>query len=94
MLEEFKKTLEKKGEVYMRVKVRPNAGRTAVKEVMSGEEGKTVKIDIAAPPEKGKANAELFKFFEQEFHASKGGVKIISGKAEKIKLIKITAKTK
>ncbi len=93
MLEEFKKILKEKGEVYMRVKVRPNAGRTAVKEVMAGEEGKTVKVDIAAPPEKGKANLELIKFFEQQFQAGKGSAKIISGKAEKIKLIKITVRT-
>lgn len=92
MLKPFIEQLEKKGEVYLRVKARPGASRTEVKEVLETEEGKTIKIDVAAPPVKGKANEELFKFFVQAFKVKKDGVKIISGKAEKIKLIKIVKK--
>lgn len=92
MLGNFKKTLSIKGEVYIRVKVRPGAARTAVREIMEGGEGTAVKVDIAAPPVRGRANAELSKFFEQEFSVPKGSVKILSGAAEKIKLIKISKK--
>ena len=70
----------------MRLKVRPNAAETAVKDKMDDE---TVKIDIAAKPEKGKANAELIKFLAQEFAVTKENIKIISGAGERVKLVKI-----
>jgi hypothetical protein len=86
MLQKFKRQFQKDGEIYLRVKVRPNAAMTAVKEIMEDE---TVKIDIAAPAEKGKANAELAKFLAREFLVDKGNVKIISGAGERVKLVKI-----
>lgn len=89
MLEPFKKQFKEKGEIYLRIKVRPGAGKTAVREVLDGGEGKTIKIDVAAPPVKGQANQELIKFMKKEFQAKKDGVKILSGAGEKIKLLKI-----
>jgi len=86
MLLNMKKEFQKNGEIYLRVKVRPSAAVTAVKDIMEDE---TVKIDIAAKPEKGKANAELIKFLAREFAADKDNIKIISGAGERIKLIKI-----
>jgi len=92
MLEQFKKQLKEKGEVYLRVKVRPGASRTALKEVMETPEGKTIKVDVGAPPVRGKANQELFKFFVQEFKVKKENIIILGGAAERIKLIKISIK--
>ena len=86
MFFEFKKLFLEKGEVYLRVKVRPNAAKTLAKEVMADE---TVKIDLAAAPVKGKANQELIKFLAKEFVVSKDNVKIISGAGERVKLVKI-----
>ncbi|MDP2755794.1 MAG: DUF167 domain-containing protein [Nitrospirota bacterium] len=86
MLLKFKRQLKEKGELYLRVKARPGAAKTAVKEITDDE---TVKMDIAAPPVKGKANKELIKFLAQEFAVSKNNVKIISGAASRTKLIKI-----
>jgi len=59
MLSKFKTKLQNKGEVYLRVKVRPNAGETEIKEVLEDE---TIKINISAPPVKNKANLKLIKF--------------------------------
>ncbi len=86
MLKEFKQQLEKSGEIYLRVKIRPGANKTQIKEIMNDD---TIKIDVAAPPIKGKANQELIKFLAQELDVSQKNVKIISGFKEKIKLIKI-----
>lgn len=86
MLENFKKILKNKGEVYLTVKARPGADRTTVKDIMDDE---AIKIDIAAPAIKGKANEELVKFLAKEFEAAKNNIKIISGAGEKIKLVKI-----
>ncbi len=82
----FKKILKDKGELYLRVKVRPGSAKNAIKEVMADE---TVKIDILAPPIKGKANQELIKFLAKEFDVSINNVKIVSGAGERVKLIKI-----
>ncbi len=86
MLEKYIRQLNTKGETYLRIKVRPSAARTAIKDVLEDE---TVKIDIAAPPVKGKANSELIRFLSQEFKVKKSDVKILSGAGEKTKLIKI-----
>ncbi|MFA4833471.1 MAG: DUF167 domain-containing protein [Patescibacteria group bacterium] len=86
MLAEFKKKLEKDGALYLKIKARPGAAGTEVKEIMAD---KTVKINIAAPADKGKANRELVKFLAEEFGVKTGDVKIIKGEKEKIKIIKI-----
>jgi hypothetical protein len=43
-------------------------------------------MNVHAAPEKGKANKEIIKFFKKEF---KKNIKIVSGKASKIKLIRL-----
>jgi uncharacterized protein len=74
-------------EVYLRVKVLPNAGKTAFLDKMADG---TVKIAVAAQPEKGKANQELIKFLATELGVRKYQIKVISGVSERIKLIKIS----
>lgn len=56
---------------------------TKAVEVMSDE---SVKIDIAAAPEGGKANQELVKYLEKEFGAE---VSIVSGASSRIKLVRV-----
>ena len=86
MLREYKKQFAKKKELYLRVKVNPGSRKTLVKAILDDE---TIKIDIAAPPIKGEANRKLIKFLAKEFALSANNVKIINGKASRIKLIKI-----
>ncbi|MDD5290924.1 MAG: DUF167 domain-containing protein [Patescibacteria group bacterium] len=89
MLAGFRKKLEAEGVLYLKVKARPGAAETKIKEIMAD---KTIKIDVAAPADKGKANSELIKFLAEEFGAKAGNVKIARGEKEKIKLIKIDKK--
>lgn len=86
MLESFKKKLAIKHELYLRVKARPGASKTVLKSIMDDD---TLKLDIAAPPEKGKANIELIRFLSEQFNTQKDEIKIISGASDKLKLIKI-----
>ncbi len=86
MLSRHKQLLKEKGELYLRIKARPGAIKSAVREITDDE---TVKMDIAAPPVKGKANKELVEFLAKNFAVSKNNVKIISGAASQTKLIKI-----
>jgi len=87
MLEEFINNLANNKEVYFRVKVLPGAGKTEFLDKMSDG---TIKIAVKAAPENGKANQELIKFLATELGVRKYQVKIISGLAERIKLIKVS----
>jgi len=88
MFEKYQDKFKKEKELYLRIKVRPGAAKSEVKEILEDE---TIKIAISAVPERGKANAELVNFLAKTFDVSKNNVKIISGKSEKIKLVKIVA---
>jgi uncharacterized protein len=74
------------GEIYLRIKVKPGAAESKIIGVLADE---TMKINIAAPAEKGKANQELIKFLAKEFAVRKENVKIISGTSDRVKLVKI-----
>lgn len=48
-----------------------------------------IKIKISAPPERGKANAELLRFLSKILGVSNEGIEVISGLNSKIKRVKI-----
>lgn len=87
MLEKFRDNLSNNKEIYFRVKVIPGAAKTELKEEMADE---TLKIALAAAPEKGAANKELVNYLAEELGVRKYQVKIISGLTDRLKLIKIT----
>jgi len=87
MLADFRKNFEDNRELYLRIKARPNAAKTEIQAIMEDE---TVKINIAAKPEKNKANVALIKFLAKEFNVEKSNINIISGAGERVKLVKIT----
>ncbi len=70
----------------MAVRVHPGARKSQVKSVMADG---TIKIDIAAAPEDGKANVALIEFLAEEFGVAKSHVEIISGETSRRKLVKI-----
>lgn len=86
MLDRFKRELLEKKEIYLRFKVFPGAQKTEIKDIL---DDKTIKINIRAIPEKGKANNELMKFISKEFKVELKSVIILSGKSSRLKLIKI-----
>jgi uncharacterized protein len=69
------------------VKANPGCGKTEIREKL--EDG-TLKINIAAPADKGKANAELIKFLAKEFKVPKNSIEIVSGRTSRDKLVKIS----
>lgn len=89
MLKKYQAKLNKDKEVYLKIKARPGSSKTELRGMLEGEE-EILKINVAAAPEKGKANVELVKFLAKELGVGKDNVKIISGAGDKIKLIKIT----
>lgn len=71
----------------MRIKVRPGTSRSEVKQILEDD---TIKINIAAKPINNQANIELIRFLSKVFSVAISQIKIISGKSESLKLIKIT----
>lgn len=71
---------------YLRVKVTPKSPKT---ELTGKLDDGTLKIRIAAPPEKGKANKELIKFLSKHLQIEKDQITIVSGKSDPLKLIRI-----
>lgn len=70
------------------VRVRPHAKRTAIKETMSDG---SIKIDLAAPAEDGKANQELVRFLSEKYNVPVSSIEILSGQTSRKKTIRITA---
>ena len=67
-----------------RVKVIPKSSRTEI----VGELGDgTLKVRVAAVPEKGKANAELCAFLAKEIGAE---VEVVSGQTSAMKLVRLS----
>jgi len=86
MLEKYRQILTAKGEVYLRIKARPGAPKTEFKAIMDDE---TIKMDVAAPAESGRANEALIAWLAKELGVNKTDIKVISGAGERLKLVKI-----
>lgn len=82
---------------YLRVKAIPKSPKTELVEILNEEiEGSSVqthKIRLKAAPEKGKANEELIRFLASSLALPRTAFSIISGKTDRIKLVKINRAT-
>ena len=86
MFEALIQECQAKGIVQFYVRARPGVSKTQAVSVMDDE---SVKIDIAAPAEGGKANAELIRYLAEEFDVSRDHIQIVSGATARMKLIRI-----
>ena len=68
----------------LRVKVIPRSAKTEIAGTMADG---TLKIRIAAPPEKGKANDELARFLAAHYGVAR--VEIISGHTASLKIVRL-----
>ena len=74
------------GDVRVSLRVQPNAPRN---EVVCFSEG-VLRIKIAAPPVKGKANQELVGFLSKELGLGKSSLTIIKGYQSRNKVITVS----
>ena len=70
----------------LNIKVVPKSSRNEIVEVQSDG---TLRIKIAAAPEKGKANAELCDFLAQQFGVPRSRVEVVAGHASQRKQVVI-----
>ena len=76
-------------DAVFQVKIVASSSRTAVAGRLDG----MLKIKVAAPPEKGKANQAIIKFLAAELGVKKKQVVIASGLTSTIKQIRISDTT-
>jgi hypothetical protein len=70
----------------LRVKIIPRSPRSEFAGELSDG---TLKIRIAAPPEKGKANEALCSFLARHYQVPKANVNVVSGHTSPLKLVHI-----
>jgi uncharacterized protein (TIGR00251 family) len=69
-----------------RVKVVPRSAKSEVADELADG---VLKVKIAAPPERGKANEELCRVLAEHYGVPKSSVRIVSGHTASLKLVKI-----
>lgn len=74
-----------KSEAKISLLVYPNATRNEVSGLTKG----ILRVKVAAPPIKGKANKELIAFLGQLLDVSRGSINIIKGHTSRNKLVAI-----
>lgn len=77
-------TAEEHG-VLLKIKVVPGASRTRLLGHWDGR----VKVAVAAPPEKGKANRALVAFLAGRLGLRKRDVRVVSGKTGPLKTVRL-----
>jgi uncharacterized protein (TIGR00251 family) len=73
------------GGVVFTAKVIPGSSRTTVCGLLGG----MVKIKVASPPEKGKANRSLIEFLAKQLGVKKNAISIVSGQTSPIKQVQV-----
>lgn len=71
--------------VVLVAKIVPASSKTA----LAGLLGRMVKVKVAAPPEKGKANECLIAFLAKQLGVRKNAVRIVAGQTNPVKHVRI-----
>ena len=68
----------------VRVRVKPNSKRQAVR-----EEGGVLVVQVKSPPVEGKANEELREVLAKHFGVPKSAVRVVSGHRSRNKVVEV-----
>ena len=66
------------------IKVVPGSSKTRI----AGLLGDSIKVNVAAAPEKGKANKELIKYLSKNLGVPKSSISIVSGEKDQRKVLR------
>jgi len=87
MLKKYIEDLANNKEIFLEIRVSPGREETGFLGVMADG---TMKVAVAAAPEKGEANQELIKFLAGALGVRRYQVEIKSGSSGRRKLVKIS----
>lgn len=87
MFDDLRQQLQNKGSVTFTVRVRPDAKRTAAKEVMTDG---SVKIEVAAKADGGKANRAVLDFLCGVFGVAPGSAELLTGQTSRQKRVRVS----
>ncbi|MEI9814835.1 MAG: DUF167 domain-containing protein [Acidobacteriota bacterium] len=77
--------------MMLKVKVTPRAAKTEFAGEMADG---TMKVRVAAPADKGKANEELCAFLAKHYGVRRDQVEVVSGQTAQRKLVRVGGETK
>lgn len=77
----------REGVVLLPVRVQPGAARTALRGELDGR----LRVAVAAPPEKGKANKALLRALARWLGVSRSAVEVRSGHTHRNKVVAVEA---
>ena len=78
--------LAAKGDTVLRVKVIPKSAKTEITgELADG----TLKVKVAAAPERGKANDALCVYLAREIGVRQSNVEVVSGRTSSMKSVRV-----
>jgi len=78
------------GGVRLFVRATPGAGRDDIAGLWRGGDGEErLAVKIAAPPDKGKANAAIIKLLSKALGVSKSSLAVVAGETARLKTIEI-----
>jgi len=75
--------------IRLNLRVSPGAGRSAV----VGRHGDAWKLRVAAPPERGRANASVVSLLATSLEIGRPDVRIVSGAVSRDKVVEIVGLT-
>jgi hypothetical protein len=84
----FQQRLKSEGKLTLQIRVVPRSPVTAWAGLLADG---SVKLKIAAVPEKGKANEALVRFLAREFSVPRAQIEILAGASSHAKLVRISA---
>jgi uncharacterized protein len=84
---DLRERLARERDILLAVKVTPRASRSEI--TGFGEDG-SLRVRIAAVPEKGKANEELRSLLSRYFGVARSNIQIVSGETASHKRVRIT----
>ncbi len=76
---------EVEGAVLLLVKIVPGASRTRIMGPWQGR----LRIAVAAPPEKGRANEALIRFLADALNIARRDIDVVAGHTQPLKTIRI-----
>jgi uncharacterized protein (TIGR00251 family) len=84
MLDELRERLRRDGSLHLRIKATPKSAATGIAGVM--EDG-TLRVKIAAAPERGRANAELCAWLARQLGVPQRNVSMVAGETSALKRV-------